>query len=83
MLGSIPSRWVMKTRCNRAEVVFLRSKANLVSSFMNPSVRTQSINARVFNEGEAGGFDNKAERKCNKSVLHSIINVLRAGKDDR
>ena len=61
----------------------MRSKANLVSSFMNPSVRTQSINARVFNEGEAGGFDNKAERKCNKSVLHSTINVLRAGKDDR
>ena len=82
MSGSIPPRWVMTTRSNQADAVFLRSKANCVSSFINSSVRTQSTNARIFSVGEAEGFNNKAERRSDRSVSRPTANVSRAGKDD-
>ena len=82
MLGNIPFRWVMTTRGIRAEVVFLRSEANRVNPSINSSVKSQFANARVFSEGEAEGFDNKLERRCDKSVPDAM-NVSMAGKNDR
>lgn len=82
ILGNVPSWWMMTTRCNHAEAVFLRSEANWTNSPMNSSVRTQSKNASVFREGEAEGFENRAGR-CGNLVSRSMVNVSRAGKDDR
>ena len=71
---------MMTTRSNQAEVVFLRSKANCASSFINSSVRTQSTNARIFSVGETEGFNNKAEWRSDKSVSRSTVNVSRGGE---
>ena len=73
----------MPTQCNQAEVVFLRLEANRVSSSMKPSAIIQSRNVRAFNEGEDDGFENKAERRYDKSVSHLTVSASRAGKDDR
>jgi hypothetical protein len=73
----------MTTRCNHAEVVFLRLEENRANSSIKPSSRSQSKNARAFNEGEEDGFENKAERRCETAVSRSMASVSRAGRDER
>ena len=81
-LGRIPFELTMTTRYSHAEAVFLRLKANCVSSFIKSSSRSQSKNAIVFNRGEEGGFENKVENRCDRVTSHSITSVSRAGRDD-
>ena len=81
-LGRIPFELMMTTRYSHAEVVFLRLKANCVSSFIKSPSRLQSKNAMVFNRGEEGGSENKAENRCDTATSHSITSVSRAGRDD-
>ena len=71
----------MTTRCNRAEVVFLRSEANRVNAFINSSERKQFKNAKVFSEGEVEGFSNNAERY--DKLVRYAMNVSRAVKGER
>jgi len=70
------------TRCNLAEVVFLRSEANCVSSSIKSSDRSQLRNARVVNEGGDDGFDDKVGR-YDILVSHSMASVSRLGNNDR
>jgi len=61
-LGKFPPESMITTRRNLAEVVFLRSEANRVSSPIKRSERWQFKNARFVNEGGDDGSDKKAER---------------------
>ena len=72
----------MTTRCNQAEVVFLRSEANRVSASIISSERSQFKNASVFSAGDDEGLDNRVERRCKTLVAQSMANVSRAGKND-
>ena len=81
-VGNFPSRWTITTRCSQAEVVVLRPEANCANSFINSSVITQFENPRVFSEGKSEGSGNKAEKRWDISVPHSMVSVSRAGRDD-
>jgi len=81
-LGSFPLDSEITTRCNLAEVVFLRSEANCASSSIKCSERLQFRNAMVVNKGEDDGFDNKVERQ-GMPVWDSTTSVSRRGKNDK
>jgi len=80
--GSFPFELTITTRCNRAEVVFLRLEAKRISSSMKSSVRLQSKNARVFSEGGEDGFENRTEKRYDTLVSQLTASVSRAGKND-
>lgn len=49
---------------------------------MKSSVILQSRNARVFSEGEAAGFENRVDRRCETLVSQLTASVSMAGKND-
>jgi len=81
-LGNFPPESTMTTRCNLAEVVYLRAEAKSVSSSMNCSERSQFKNERVVNEGGDDGSNRKTESQ-GTPVSHSTASVSRLGKNDR
>ena len=82
LLGTFLSQWTIRTRCNQAEVVFLRSEANRANPAINPSVIAQFKNPRVFSDGKIEGFGNKVEKRSDMFPLYWMVSVSRAGKDD-
>ena len=73
----------MTTEGGQAETVLLRLEVNRANCSMNSPVIMRLRNARAFNEGEDDGFENKAERSRDKSASHQMMNISRAGKNDR
>src|ERR1700753_1644463 len=81
-VGKFPSESMITTRCNRAEVVFLRLEANCASSSIKSSRRSHLKNASVFSCGGKEGFENMPEKRWDIRTSRAITNVSREGKND-